>query len=57
MIRTSEDENDEFIGIPGLTNLGVGCISRAVTVAGARQTHIYTDSDGMFKTLGKRCLR
>ena len=56
MNRTSEDENDEFIGIPGLTNLGVGCISRAVglTVAGEyisrcdRQTHIYTDSDAMF---------
>ena len=34
MIQASEDENDRFIGFLGLTNLGVGCISRAVTVEG-----------------------
>ena len=34
MIGASEDEDDRFIGFPGLANLVIGCISRTVTVKG-----------------------
>ena len=50
MFWASEDENDRLIGFPVLTNLGVGCISRAVTVEGEKilrcdgRTHTHTNT-------------
>ena len=36
MIQASEDKKDGLIGFAMLTNLGVGCISRAVSVEGKK---------------------
>ena len=36
MIQASEDKKNRLIGFAMLTNLGVGCISRAVSVEGKK---------------------